>query len=87
MVVQILSGIHGEQLFFSIKEKAYLTGIWMQDHLKILTSPCSTMLDVDYPECQSSKEILCLATTEMCVVYFDQCLGAAFLKAGLNLLF
>ena len=34
MIVQILSGIHCEQLFFSNKVKPSLTWIWPQDHLK-----------------------------------------------------
>ena len=36
MVVQILSGIHWEQLLVSMKEKPSLTGIWTQDRLKFL---------------------------------------------------
>ena len=34
MVVQILSGIHLEKLFFSFKEKLSLTGFWTQNPLK-----------------------------------------------------
>ena len=40
MVVQILSWIHREQLFFSINEKPSLTRIWTQDPLeKIYKDP------------------------------------------------
>ena len=31
MVIQILFGIHPEQLFFSFKEKPSLSGIWTQE--------------------------------------------------------
>ena len=34
LIQKILSGIHHKELFFSIKEKPYLTRIWTQHLLK-----------------------------------------------------